>query len=189
MTINNEVEEYIVIDKDRNITVPKSLQRVAVQFDHNAETLTFNCPRYWDGNDLSTMYIYVNYLTPGNKKGRCLVKNITIDDVDENLIHFNWLIGKELTLTKGKIKFLVCAIVTDEDGNEKIHWNTELCDDLTVSEGLEAADTVEKSYPDIINDLLTRMDNIIAMDEFVVDTSLSQNGLAAEAKATRRCYC
>ena len=51
MTINNEVEEYIVIDKDRNITVPKSLQRVAVQFDHNAETLTFNCPRYWDNND------------------------------------------------------------------------------------------------------------------------------------------
>ena len=46
-------EPHIVIDSHRAITVPEQLKRIAVQFDHNFETVTFDCPRYWDGHDLS----------------------------------------------------------------------------------------------------------------------------------------
>ena len=54
-------EEHIVIGSDRSITVPESLKRIAVQFDNDVETVTFDCPRYWDNLDLSTMKIYINY--------------------------------------------------------------------------------------------------------------------------------
>ena len=39
-------EPHIVIDDDRYIAVPKKLRRLAVQHDHNVETVTFDCPRY-----------------------------------------------------------------------------------------------------------------------------------------------
>ncbi len=188
MTINNEVEEHIIIDKERYISVPKSLKRIAVQFDHNAETVTFDCPRYWDGNDLSSMYIYINYLTPSSRKGRYLAKNVVVDEKDPNMFHFEWTISKDITAYKGSIKFLVCAVETDEEGNAKVHWNTEINSDMTISEGIECVTVVQNEYPDIINDLLYRMDTVVAANTPILDKSLSQNGLAADAKVTRRCY-
>ena len=55
------LEEHIKIGLDRHITVPESLKRIAVQYDHNVETVTFDCPRYWDGHDMSKMTVYINY--------------------------------------------------------------------------------------------------------------------------------
>ena len=57
-------EGHIVIGNDRYITVPDELKRLAVQYDHNIETVTFDCPRYWDGLDMSAMAVYINYMLP-----------------------------------------------------------------------------------------------------------------------------
>ena len=45
-TADPETEEHIVVGSDRFITVPNSLKRIGVQYDHNIETVTFDCPRY-----------------------------------------------------------------------------------------------------------------------------------------------
>jgi hypothetical protein len=76
---------------------------------------------------------------------------------------FNWTITNNVTRTKGNITFLVCTKRTDADGNEKLHWNSELNKDLYVSEGLEATTSVISKYPDIITQLLTRMDEVEAI--------------------------
>lgn len=41
-------EAHIVINSDRSVSVPDELKNIAVQYDHNIETVTFDCPRYWD---------------------------------------------------------------------------------------------------------------------------------------------
>ena len=41
-TADSATEEHIVVGADRFITVPDSLKRIAVQFDHNIETVTFD---------------------------------------------------------------------------------------------------------------------------------------------------
>ena len=174
------VEEHIVIGKDRHITVPKSLKRIAVQFDHNIETVTFDCPRYWDDHDMSAMNIYINYMRSDRVRGMFLAKNVTVDETDENIMHFDWTLSRNATLTKGKLVFLVC-VKKVEDAEETIHWNSELCSECTVSEGLECEDFVEHAEQDIITDLLLRMDNILAANSTVLDTSLTESGLAADA--------
>lgn len=183
-TVNPELEEHIVIDDHRNITVPEPLKRIAVQFDHNVETVTFDCPRYWDEHDLSTMYIYVNYLRSDRNRGRCLAKNVRVDENDSNMIHFEWIIGNEITIVNGNLTFLVCALQTDSEGNEELHWNSEINNQMFVSTGLECTDVVIEEYPDIINDLLFRMDTLIAANTPTLDTSLTQSGFAADAKIT-----
>ena len=182
-SVNPETEEPIVINSGRIIEVPDSLKRIAVQHDHNIETVTFNCPRYWDNNDLTEMYIYINYLRSDRVKGRYLAKNVRVDDSDENLIHFDWTIGNEITMAKGNITFLVCAVKTGDEGVEELHWNTELNNQMFVSEGLECTEAVLNANSDIINDLLYRMDNIITNQDYVLDKTLATEGLAADAKA------
>ena len=148
-------EPHIVVGSDRFITVPDQIKKIGVQYDHDIETITFDCPRFWDGNDLSTMKIYINYMREDGHVGMYLCDIVSIED---DIMHFDWTISGEVTQIKGTISFLVCIKRVDSDGNEERHWNSELCQDLYVSEGMECQESILYRYPDIITQLLTRMD-------------------------------
>ena len=148
-------EPHIVVGLDRFITVPDQIKKIGVQYDHDIETITFDCPRFWDGNDLSTMKIYINYMREDGHVGMYLCDIVSIED---NIMHFDWTISGEVTQIKGSVSFLVCIKRVDSDGNEERHWNSELCQDLYVSEGMECQESILYRYPDIITQLLTRMD-------------------------------
>lgn len=153
-TVDPSTEEHITISDTRVVTVPEALKRIAVQYDHNIETVTFDCPRYWDGHDLSQMNIYINFKTPSGKFGSYIVDNIVVED---NIMHFDWTITREVTLDKGNIIFLVCAKTADAEGNEVLHWNSELCASMFVVEGLEVEPALVEDYPVIMTQLLDRM--------------------------------
>lgn len=160
-TAGSAAEGHIVIGRDRYITVPDDLKRIAVQYDHNIETVTFDCPRYWDGKDMSEMMIYVNYMRPDNAMGSFVCENITVDSDDEELMHFDWTITGNVTQIVGPISFLVCIKDTDAEGNEENHWNSELNTDLYISQGMKCStDSALRKYPDIITQLLLRMDRV-----------------------------
>jgi hypothetical protein len=153
-------ERLIIIGSDRYITVPDCLKRIAVQFDHNTETVTFECPRYWDGRDLSVMKVYINYMRADGKLGSYTAEDVRVKGQDVSRIHFDWTITRNVTEVQGPISFLVCAKDVDSEGNEKTHWNSELNRDCTVSEGLECEHTILEHYPDIITQILTRLDSV-----------------------------
>ena len=144
-------EGHIVIDNKRIVTVPDKLKRLAVQYDHDIETVTFDCPRYWDGIDMSEMSIYINYLRLDTYSGSYKVQNVTVDSNNSTKMHFDWTISRNVTSVIGKLVFLVCIRKTDENGNEVNHWNSELCKDCYISEGLEVdGEELKELYPDII---------------------------------------
>ena len=144
-------EPHLVIGPDRVIAVPTELKRLAVQFDHDVETVTFDCPRYWDEHDMSQMHIYINYLRPDKETGTFKAQNIVVDETDSNVMHFDWTISRNVTEVPGQLVFLVCIKKVDEEGNEKTHWNSELCKTCYVSEGLEIdGEELKALYPDII---------------------------------------
>lgn len=170
-TADQSTEEHIVIGDNRIITVPSSLKRIAVQHDNNIETVTFDCPRYWDEHDMSKMKVYINYLRADRKPGCYPIDTgVTIDAENDRIMHFNWTISNNVTEVHGKIVFLVCIKTVDEVGNEAEHWNSELCTDMYVSEGLETQETVVEKYPDLITHLLTRMD--IVEDKTTLESML-----------------
>lgn len=162
-TATPETEPHIVIGNDRSITVPTELQKIAVQFDHNIETVTFDCPRYWDENDMSTMAIYINYRRSDGVLGSYLATNPIVDSNNPDIMHFDWTISQNVTEVKGNISFLVCIRKTDTEGNVSNHWNSELCNELYVSEGLETKDTILAKQPDLVTQLVqlvTKYENV-----------------------------
>ena len=159
-TSDPQTEGYIVVNSNRFITVPEELKRIAVANDHNIETVTFECPRYWDGHDLSIMHLYINYRSPDESLGCYVVDNVSIDENDSNIMHFDWTITRNVAKSEGKVIFLVCAKQVDEDGNETLHWNSELCGDMYVSEGLECDEVLEEEYPDLYTQLIEMINNV-----------------------------
>lgn len=160
--VDPAVNENIVINSDRSVTVPQNLRTVANQFDHNVETVTFDCPRYWDGRDLSTMSIYINYKRSDGTTGCYPVPkdNITIDAVDSNIMHFDWTISINVTSVAGKLSFSISAREVDTSGRMTTCWNSDMCDDLYISENLDAVAEVRRQYPDIITYLRLEIENL-----------------------------
>lgn len=150
-------DEHIVINADRSVTVPESLREIAVQFDHNVERVTFDCPRYWDDVDLSQMHIFINYMLSDGYMNRIKVENVVVDETDESMMHFDWVISGNVTRVNGMVTFIVCAKDSDIEGNVKLHWNSKLCNDVFVSEGLDCGDSIVTQNADIIEQLLVRM--------------------------------
>ena len=153
--------EYVVVDNERNVNVPESLQKLGVQNDHDVELRRFTCPRYSSaGDDMSQMGVYINYMCADGSTGQHRCSNVEVDSTDENLMHFDWMIKRNVTLINGPVTFLVCIRKVDADGNETDHWNSEICTDCYISEGMECAEEIVDLNPDIIEHLLLRM-NIV----------------------------
>ena len=167
-TDDTETEPHIVVGEDRFITVPEELQRIAVQYDHRAETVTFDCPRFWDGHDMSKMKIYINYTRADGLLGMYIAENILVDELLPNIMHFDWTLTRNVTGINGPIVFEVCVKRVDRDGNEEIHWNSERNLEMYVSEGLEGEEAIRNLYPDIFTQMLQRMDEL----EYIVKERL-----------------
>ena len=150
--------DRIIIGNDRLISIPENMRKIAVQYDHNIETITFTMPRYWDGHDMSKMRVYVNYMRSDDVVGSDLCTNVVVNEEDESLMNFNWTITGHLTAAYGPIAFLVCVKNVNGAGNEENHWNSELCKDAYISEGLECEGEIIAPYPGLLTAVLNRMD-------------------------------
>ena len=158
--ISTKTEPHIVVGSNRVITVPSELKRIAVQYDHNIETVTFDCPRYWDDHDMSTMKVYINYTRADNEPGCYIADDVAVDETDTSIMHFSWTISRHVTEAVGPLTILVCIKMVDADGNEVNHWNSERNTDMTISQGMECGDIIVNKYPDVITYLLEDMGNL-----------------------------
>lgn len=140
--------------ENRTITVPESEKIFGVANDGNAERKHFKCPKIVGDNiDLSTMHLHINYQNANGQKYPYLVEDV---QTDSDYITFTWLIGPDVVAYKGQIKFIVCAKKGDGTIPE---WNTTIAEGI-VLEGLEATDEVVARNPDIIEQILTRLNSI-----------------------------
>ena len=149
---SGDLEPHIIIDKKRKVSVPDELKRIAVQHDHNIETVTFDCPRYWDGNDMSQSRICVTYKRPDGILGSYVANNIIIDETDDTTMHFDWTISQDVTVKDGNLMFLVCIKKFDTDTGEEINnWHSELNTEMYISKGLECDKIVDGSYSELVS--------------------------------------
>ncbi len=126
-------EEHIVVDENRKITVPENLKTIAVQGDKDIETVTIDCIRNWDGNDLSTFIIYINCELPNGDEVAYIPEEIIVNNND--YFSFKWIIGREITPYAGKLKFSIVAKIIDDNGNDIQQWSSLQNDDLLIARG------------------------------------------------------
>ena len=169
-------EDHIVIGRDRVITIPDCLKEIAVQRDHNVESVTFDCPRYWDGVDFTEGHTaYIAYMRADGETGTSLATAIIPDVEDDSICHFTWSIKNHATAVMGALSILVCIKAVDEDGNELRHWNSRLNkEDLYISEGLSCGISgLDKTDKDIITELVSKMNAIEKLPPAVQVTETS----------------
>lgn len=159
------VESRITIDRDRNMIVPEELRKRIIQYDHNIETIGIDCPRYWDGRDLSKMKILVNYVV-NKSTGICssyLVGDVTVDntgDKETDMMHFDWIVREDATQKDGLLPLFVCAQVIDELGNTENHWSSRLNEEIDIGKSYKCLQNIVDIYPSIIGQILADIDKL-----------------------------
>lgn len=165
---------HITVNSNRTITIPDALKHIAVTGDHNIETVTFDCPRYWDEHDFSMMKVYINYQRPDGFKDCCPVKNLRISDKVDTQIQFEWTLTGNVTAVKGNLSFLV--YIESSDANPC--WHSRLNQDLIVDEGLDCKEQIARA-PDSIEDVLAR-----TTASYIAEAKAEIEGKAAQVLAT-----
>lgn len=158
-------DTFLVNPESRVITVPESEKIFGVYNDGNTERKHFRCPKIVGDNiDLSAMHLYINYQNANGQKYPYLVEDV---QTDGDYITFSWLIGPDVVAYKGQVKFILCA-----KKDTALEWNTTLAEGV-VLEGLEATDEVVDRNPDIIEQILTRLDNVTEIPQEKVTEAVS----------------
>ena len=147
----NEIERCTIDVNTRTITVTDSLKIAGVMADNNVKRIFFKTNQEAQIIDLSKLEIHINYL---NANGEPDKYSVTDKKVEGDYITFSWLISNFATKYKGKIKFIVC--MENENGE---HWNSTIAT-LEVLEGLETDEAIIEQNPDVLEDILKRLEGI-----------------------------
>ena len=167
------VNEVLMINPEtRTIHVPDSEKLFGVRQDMSVERKYFKCPRIVGDNiDLFEHYVFVNYI-PSDQNGKYEsekdVQGYWCKDlaVEGDFITFSWELTENVLRKAGYIAFAVYAKVSDENGNLKNKWHTTIAIG-NVLDTLPDGEEWITVYPDIVMQLLERMDEVekIATEE------------------------
>lgn len=139
----------------REIQFVNSELLLGVESDEKSERISFSCPKIVGDNiDLTTLSLRVNFQNANGDKDQYIIEDTK--SADDGNITFSWLLSRKVTMYKGKVQFIVCAVRTS-DGVITNEWNTTLAE-ANVLEGLEIGDVpIPQPTQDIIVQLLQLM--------------------------------
>ena len=151
-----ETDKILTIDNDlRTITIPPGLTNIGVESDDGVHRLHFRMPKQYGEFDLSEFDIRINYLNANNEGDKYAVLD---KSAEEDYIDFSWLVGRHALAYRGNVTFIVCLRKSDGDTVEK-EFNTTVAT-LPVLEGLETTEQVTQEYPDALEEILRRLDDL-----------------------------
>lgn len=144
----NTMDNRIEIDADtRIIQMMPQDELFGVESDEKSERKYFKVPKIvGNGVDLSKLQLRINYQNASKMssgKDMYIVKDATA--YNDEWVYFSWELSRKVTLYKGSIYFIVCAVKADSNGNITNEWNTTLAEGK-VLEGLEVETSQEQQY-------------------------------------------
>lgn len=154
-------DEYCMLESDtsRVVVVPDRYTVFGVEGDTNVERVKFKFPKIVGDNvDLTTLNLRVNFRNADGKLDKYLVDDV--EEAEEGYITFSWVIQDGLTPKKGQISFVVQALKATSEGKFEKKWSTTLNKVGQILEGLEVDGEIAEQNPDIIEAILTRIDEL-----------------------------
>lgn len=156
--------DYIVINDDlRTMQIPSSITILGVESDDDVNKIPFQMPKEYCGFDLSTFEARINYMNANGIGDMYIVDDLEVDGDDPSLMTFTWLVGRNACAYKGNTQFIVCLKKFDENDNVVQEFNTTVYS-LPVLQGLETTEAVIQENADIIEQILTMLQDSGGVD-------------------------
>ena len=140
--------KVLVIDNDlRTIKIPEWVTHLGVECDDDVLRLEFQIPRTYNGIDLSTFDICINYFNSNCDGWADAIKNKIITN---DSITFTWFVSRFAFASNGDVEFNVCfkklsgTTVTKEFNTTPVN--------LSILKGLETTERIKQEHHDILEE-------------------------------------
>ena len=150
----NPVTRAIKNESNRKVTL--------IQYDHNSERFTFELPRYIEGHDMSACnkvevhFLNIDAITKQQNTDAYTVDDLMISPDDEGIVVCSWLISQNATQLAGSLHFLLNYSCIN---GEKLDyaWHSDVYKGISVSNGINAGESLEHEHLDIIEQWKTKV--------------------------------
>lgn len=144
---------FVINPITRKIQNVSSRKVVLIQGDHNSERFTFELPRVIEGHDMTLCNrVEVHYLNTDGKgevKGLYTVEDLRVDPEDGTKAICSWLISQNATKLVGGLGFVVKFLCVEGEAITYA-WSAVSDKDLQVVASIDAAESFEADYADVI---------------------------------------
>ena len=155
--------QFLIDENMRTVTVPPEGVVLGVTGDKDVNRINFKMVRYYDGLDLSTFQIRINYV---NANGDANYYQVTDTTIEDDSILFTWLVSSDAAAYKGTVSF-AARLYTVEDTNVKESFNST----IATAEVLEGIIVDEYMPPDAQQDLIALL---LSQIEFPAGSNVGQ---------------
>lgn len=136
-TSSSFTDEALVINtKTRKIQIPPGFF-LGVYNDKDVFSVPFVVERYFNEIDLSEFTIRINYI---NASGYGNVYEVVDPVVTEDMVSFEWVLGRGVLAKEGYVNFSVCMVKAGNDGTVEQEFNTTIATSNVLT-GLEVDST------------------------------------------------
>ena len=161
--------DYLTIDAEsRKINIPSRTRNLGVESDADVKRLYFKIQKQYGEMDFTKADIHINYV---NANGEGDAYAVTDKQVEGGTVTFSWLVGRNALEYKGDVCFIVCAKISSAEGVVEKEFNTTLAS-LPVLEGKETTQQIVQQYPDIIEQILKRLEGATAITPEQIQTAV-----------------
>lgn len=166
---NKNFKDYLVIDAEsRKINIPSRIKNLGVESDADVKRLYFKIQKQYGEMDFTKADIRINYV---NANGEGDAYAVTDKQTEGGTVTFSWLIGRNAAEYKGNVCFVVCAKTSNTEGIVEKEFNTTLAT-LPVLEGKETTQQIVQQYPDVIEQILKRLEGATAITPEQIQTAV-----------------
>ena len=92
------------------------------------------------------MKVSIKYVLSNCYEDTYFSPEVTIDETDQDIMHFSWTISNKVTQVSGEITFLVCLMLLDSNGIAIKKWHSHICKDMRVLDGMDCDTTAVNEY-------------------------------------------
>lgn len=135
-----DTDNHFIIDPVTRAILNKSGKLVLIQYDHNSERFTFECPRYIDNHDMSLCNkVEIHFINTGASSSRSAgvydIEDLHISPDDDNTVICSWLVSQNSTRYVGKLNFAI-RFACVANGTTEYAWNTAIYSDIAISKSI-----------------------------------------------------
>lgn len=164
-------DQCFAIDPITRSVTSNSEKIKLIQRDHNSERLTFTCPRFIEGHDMSLCdSILVQYTNTDKKTKEESCDVYSVNDVklsaNESMIEFSWLISETATKYVGPLKFLIEFMCVDKENAVVYSWHTDIFKEISIGAGMRNEGAIAEKYPDVLSQLQEKINSIGDINEY-----------------------
>ena len=177
---------HSVGDNDKHFSIRESTRAIRargkvtlIQGDHNSERISFDMPRHVDDHDMLQCDVvkihYINTGETGTTEDVYDVKDLQASPENEDVAVFSWLISGNATKHVGPLQFAIEFQCTT-DGVVDYAWHTGICEEVSVSAGMNHGAGIVEEYSDILEQWRERLfKNLVTTENIqeAVDNALA----------------